>query len=153
MRSSGRNNPCPMCGRVKDGDCRWNDCGLVLCHTIRSGVVAAGKRHPDRPYIYCGESDEAQGFGIWLPEHLADDRPQKLKENPRSLYSPIGFGTALKSPYSGEGLITPMIDRKMSDGLEPSTVALKPRYSPIYGRNQQPVWQPMEVFSSLSVES
>ena len=52
-----------MCGRVKDGDCRWNDGGLVLCHTIRSGVVAAGERHPDRPYIYCGESDEPKDLG------------------------------------------------------------------------------------------
>ena len=66
MRSSGRNNPCPVCGRVKDGDCRIAEDGKVLCHTIRSGVVAKGKRHPEHPYIYCGESDEGQGFGIWL---------------------------------------------------------------------------------------
>ena len=153
MRSSGRNNPCPICGRVKDGDCRWNDGGLVLCHTIRSGVVAAGERHPDRPYIYCGESDEAQGFGKWLPEHLADDRPQKLKREPKESLFTYWFWDGTEAPYSGEGLITPIIDRKMSDGLEPSTVAQKPRYSPIYGRNQQPAWQPMEVCSSLSVES
>ena len=153
MRSSGRNTPCPMCGRVKDGDCRWNDDGVVLCHTIRGGVVAEGKRHPDRPYIYCGESDKAQGFGKWLPEQLANDKPQKLRREPKESLIPIGFGMALKSPYSGEGLITPMVDRKMCDGLEPSTVALKPRYSPIYGRIQQPAWQPMEVFYSLSVGS
>jgi predicted P-loop ATPase len=72
-----------MCDRVKDGDCRWNDDGLVLCHTIRGGVVAEGKRHPDRPYIYCGESDKAQGFGKWLPEHRADDKPQKLRREPK----------------------------------------------------------------------
>ena len=32
MRSSGRNNPCPVCGRTKDTDCRWNDT-TILCHT------------------------------------------------------------------------------------------------------------------------
>ena len=32
MHSSGRNNPCPVCGRTKDTDCRWNDATL-LCHT------------------------------------------------------------------------------------------------------------------------
>ena len=32
MRSSGRNNPCPVCGRTKDTDCRWND-AKILCHT------------------------------------------------------------------------------------------------------------------------
>ena len=32
MKASGRNNPCPCCGRVKDADCRFND-EVVLCHT------------------------------------------------------------------------------------------------------------------------
>ena len=72
-----------MCGRVKDGDCRIAEDGKVLCHTICSGVVAKGKRHPQHSYIYCGESDEGQGFGIWLPEHLADDKPPKLKRKPK----------------------------------------------------------------------
>ena len=30
--ASGRNNPCPVCGRVKDADCRWNDT-TILCHS------------------------------------------------------------------------------------------------------------------------
>ena len=32
MNASGRNNPCPICQRVKDADCRWNDT-TILCHT------------------------------------------------------------------------------------------------------------------------
>ena len=32
MKASGRNNPCPVCQRVKDADCRWNDT-TILCHT------------------------------------------------------------------------------------------------------------------------
>ena len=39
MKASGRNNPCPACGRTKDADCRWNDT-TILCHTgtdMRSG--------------------------------------------------------------------------------------------------------------------
>ena len=95
MRSSGRNTPCPMCGRVKDGDCRIAEDGKVLCHTICRGVVAKGKRPPQHSYIYCGESDEGQGFGIWLPEHLADDKPPKLKRKPKSTISLIGSGMAL----------------------------------------------------------
>lgn len=31
MRRSGRNNPCPVCGRNTDGDCRWND-DVIFCH-------------------------------------------------------------------------------------------------------------------------
>ena len=73
---SSEQNPCPVCDRTKDGDCRILDFGLVLCHTIRNGV-APGKQHPDRPYVYCGHSDEAQGFGKWKPEHLCIDLPAK----------------------------------------------------------------------------
>lgn len=32
MKASGRNNPCPVCSRVKDADCRWSD-EVILCHT------------------------------------------------------------------------------------------------------------------------
>lgn len=31
LQRSGRNNPCPSCGRVKDGDCAFNS-ETILCH-------------------------------------------------------------------------------------------------------------------------
>ena len=31
MQSSSKRNPCPICGRTKDGDCRWT-ADLILCH-------------------------------------------------------------------------------------------------------------------------
>ena len=74
-------NPCPMCDRTKDGDCRILDTGIVLCHTILNGVDL-GKKHPDRPFIYCGQSDDAQGFGKWLPEHLASEPLTKAPREP-----------------------------------------------------------------------
>lgn len=84
---SGRNNPCPMCDRTHDGDCRVTDQGMVLCHTQLNGVPL-GKRHPERPFIYCGHSDDAQGFGKWLPEHLDDPS----KKAPRQQHAePIYF--------------------------------------------------------------
>ena len=47
MKASGRNNPCPVCGHVKDADCRWNDT-TILCHAgtdMRPGdtITIAGK--------------------------------------------------------------------------------------------------------------
>jgi hypothetical protein len=69
-----------MCDRTHDGDCRILDNGYVLCHTHLNGVDP-GKRHPERPFIYCGHSDEAQGFGKWLPEHL-DDPSKKAPREP-----------------------------------------------------------------------
>lgn len=32
LTCSGRGNPCPICGRTKDGDCRWGD-DWIACHT------------------------------------------------------------------------------------------------------------------------
>lgn len=78
---SSRANPCPMCDRTKDGDCRILDSGIVLCHTILNGV-APGKQHPERPFVYCGHSDEAQGFGKWKPLHLCEDRTDKAPRKP-----------------------------------------------------------------------
>ena len=31
MEASKRNNPCPVCGRNKDSDCRW-DSDVIFCH-------------------------------------------------------------------------------------------------------------------------
>ena len=44
---SGRRTPCPVCGRTKDDDCRWND-EVILCHTgtdLNPGdtITVAGK--------------------------------------------------------------------------------------------------------------
>ena len=36
LACSGKGNPCPICGRTKDGDCRWGD-GWIACH---SGAAA-----------------------------------------------------------------------------------------------------------------
>jgi len=32
FKCSGIGNPCPICGRTKDGDCRWGD-NWIACHT------------------------------------------------------------------------------------------------------------------------
>ena len=31
MEYSSRKKPCPICGRFKDADCRWND-EVIFCH-------------------------------------------------------------------------------------------------------------------------
>ena len=77
--ASSKSNPCPVCGRVKDGDCRASDL-LVLCHRgtthhppagLRPGVVITGR--DGRPWAYGGESsDVAQRPGAeadWSSRH------------------------------------------------------------------------------------
>ena len=64
FRPSGKTNPCPICGRVKDGSCSISD-GLVLCHHGRShyppkGMKAGDTQHggDGRLWAYCGESKD-----------------------------------------------------------------------------------------------
>ena len=97
MRSSGRNNPCPMCDRTKDGDCRITDNGIVLCHTELNGVKK-GERHPERPFIYCGHSEKAQGFGTWMPEHLCEERPEKARREAKTQYFDYCFWDGSPTP-------------------------------------------------------
>lgn len=60
---SGKNNPCPVCGRTKDTDCRIYEAGNhVLCHTYQD-------EHPDgtaKGYKFHRTSDKAAGYGVWL---------------------------------------------------------------------------------------
>jgi len=86
-----------MCDRTKDGDCRVADNGFVLCHTELNGVKK-GERHPERPFIYCGQSDKAQGFGTWKPEHLCEKRPEKPKREPKTQYFDYCFWDGTPTP-------------------------------------------------------
>lgn len=60
---SGKNNPCPVCGRTKDTDCRIYEAGNhVLCHTYQD-------EHSDgtaKGYKFHRTSDKAAGYGVWL---------------------------------------------------------------------------------------
>ena len=94
---SSRTNPCPMCDRTRDGDCRILDSGIVLCHTILNGV-ARGEQHSERPFVYCGQSDDAQGFGTWKPLHLCEDRKEKAPRKPDTVYFNYRFWDGTPTP-------------------------------------------------------
>ena len=52
MRSSKRNEPCPMCGRSKDSDCRFDD-DVIFCHQ--------GSSHGPPSSLYVGDVVTRQG--------------------------------------------------------------------------------------------
>lgn len=60
---SGRNSPCPICRRIKDQDCKWND-EVILCHSERDG-----RGYLDG-YVYKGLSKDKNGgdWGIYAKE-------------------------------------------------------------------------------------
>ena len=70
FRPSGPALPCPVCGRTKDGDCRILSDGRVFCHSERQGVK--GKKCESNDfYVFLGESNEAQGAGMWKLDETA----------------------------------------------------------------------------------
>jgi len=91
MKSSGRNSPCPACGRVKDADCRWDDT-KILCHTgtdLKPGqtIEVDGKRwafiHHKGGYSGCAavfKPDGYQGNTEWKRglQRPTPNTPQEL---------------------------------------------------------------------------
>ena len=75
MIPSSKPHPCPVCGRTKDGDCRVNDAGLVLCHTHQGQGLKLGDPSPNGRYRFLKTSTEAQGFGLWKPADQWVERP------------------------------------------------------------------------------
>ena len=91
---SSRRNPCPVCGRTKDGDCRFLDGGLILCHgntEHRAGSVIDGQ---DGRYAFLGVTADGRcgEFRLDVPmtPQLSSVRP---RPNPQAVngcwqYSP-----------------------------------------------------------------
>lgn len=108
---SSPKNPCPVCGRVKDSDCRWNAEGVCHCRTyakehLRVGSVIQGS--DGGRWAYLGDSDG----GRW-----AMFRPHKERER-----------------FSRKPKLTPSAKRPASPAKQtpkptvaPPTVAKKPR--------------------------
>jgi len=76
FKVSSKSNPCPVCARTKDGDCRTREDGnLVLCHThsMGNGEVING-------YRFCGRTDdELWGQWGWVESKgLKSDRPTSI---------------------------------------------------------------------------
>ena len=70
---SGRRRPCPICGRTKDQDCRWND-QVVFCHTHIDQDVK------DPRYLYRGATKDSL-WGQYFPtDQLQKPIPPKGKK-------------------------------------------------------------------------
>jgi predicted P-loop ATPase len=91
FRPSGKTNPCPICGRVKDGSCSISD-GLVLCHHGSShyppdGLKAGDTHHgiDGRLWAYCGESNDGR-TAIYKPHE--ERRPATRQAQKPQLVEP-----------------------------------------------------------------
>jgi len=78
---SSRKNPCPICGRVKDGDCRTTDDGLVLCHTHQDGKPGAVITGDDgQQWAFTKHSDIWGVYALHKPREQKTIRPQGSRE-------------------------------------------------------------------------
>jgi len=78
---SSPKNPCPVCGRTKDSDCRLDDKGLLHCRSYaknppKVGSVVTGR--DGRQWAYLGESDR----GRWALFKIHEER--RGRRDPKS---------------------------------------------------------------------
>jgi predicted P-loop ATPase len=103
LTNSSKSNPCPVCGRTKDGDCRIShDSKMVLCH---QNFENAKTQHPDLWHFDKSSSDGRCGIYIFKEESesiqpTAKKPRAKKKKYPPALI-PIG-AKLLKLPVPGQ---------------------------------------------------
>ena len=138
--SSGA-HPCPVCGRIKDGDCRLRDDGLVHCHTYQGDGLRREDPAPSgTPFKFVSTSNEAQGFGIWKPRDQWKERGGSTP-NPRSHREP--------SPVAGAITLTAKLTRPKGQTAFSFTrwdgtpvKAVKHRIDHGDGRGKDVTWRP-----------
>jgi len=80
--ASGKRNPCPVCGRTKDGDCRTSGDGLeAICHhpkELRRGDVVKG--HGDgNAWAFTGNTSDGRA-GHFTVHKPRQGQPQQFEE-------------------------------------------------------------------------
>ena len=83
--SSSKKNPCKICGRTHDGDCRETPEGIIYCHTELNGVKP-GNPHPEHEYVYCDCTKRGHECGIWKPLSLCTVPTKKRAPAPTDYY-------------------------------------------------------------------
>lgn len=72
--NSSKSNPCPVCNRDKDGDCRITEFGnLVFCHSHQDG----NKGDELNGYTFIYSSDKGAGWGVWGKITDKENKPIK----------------------------------------------------------------------------
>lgn len=76
--ASGVKNPCPVCGRTKDGDCRLTSDNRVFCHTHQTDRKGDTRRGADGQEWACiGHTTDGAGWGIFKLHQEPSPRWQK----------------------------------------------------------------------------
>lgn len=102
---SSRKSPCPVCGRTKDADCRWDEkllhCRTYAKHHLNRGEVIRG--HDGQRWAYLGDSDGGR-WAMFRPhrERRYDRKPNLTSFNksapPKQTPKPVSAPSTAKKP-------------------------------------------------------
>jgi CRISPR-associated protein Cmr3 len=102
LEPSSKRNPCPICSRTKDGDCRTGD-GLAICHHgsthhppegLRPGDVIEGR--DGQWWAFTSETTDGRGSTFTL------DKPRHQPNRVGQLRPPANSHKPALSPISGQ---------------------------------------------------
>lgn len=134
---SSKRNPCPICGRSKDGDCRTSD-DLVFCHRghthhppegLEPGDVIDG--YDGQRWAYTRESHDARGAVFTL------DKPKDGSRLARVVRFPVFNRGEATNPNQGPAQILGPIELAPCEPVEFNASNRKWRYSPSQGTKRE----------------
>jgi putative DNA primase/helicase len=134
LAPSSKSNPCPVCGRTKDGDCRISHDGkMVLCH---QNFDHAKTQQPDLWHFDKSSSDGRCGIYIFKEE---SESIQQVARKPRAkkkefLPVPIPHGAQLlRLPAPGQSPQPEQLAKDAPKRIRRDAVQITYEYSPTQG--------------------
>lgn len=95
LRKSGRHNPCPICNRTKDDDCRWND-EVFLCHTyVDQDACVPG-------YVYRGANKDEM-WGQYFPVSESKEKSVRPASKREFIYHNAALTPVVKVTRTDKG--------------------------------------------------
>ena len=134
LAPSSKSNPCPVCGRTKDGDCRISHDGkMVLCH---QNFDHAKTQQPDLWHFNGSTSDGRCGIYVFKEE---SESIQPVAKKPRAkkkefLPVPIPLGAKLlRLPVPGQSPQPEQLAKDAPKRIRRDAVQITYEYSPTQG--------------------
>jgi putative DNA primase/helicase len=134
LAPSSKSNPCPVCGRTKDGDCRISHDGkMVLCH---QNFEHSRTQQPDLWHFNGSTSDGRCGIYIFKEE---SESIQPVAKKPRAkkkefLPVPIPLGAKLlRLPAPGQSPQPEQLAKDAPKRIRRDAVQITYEYSPTQG--------------------
>jgi hypothetical protein len=113
MERSGKNSPCPVCGRIKDRDCSWyEDRETIFCHSYVDG----GHGWDESKWKYLGIADNPVWGKFILLKDKQWEKPPRPKQTKDYYYNDRDGNSLVKVTRIDKGDGTKKIYQRRWDG-------------------------------------